>query len=99
MRQARAQQPGLDDGQAAQLAGQLRAKFFRQASAAGVAARKREPAARPQPCPEVIAMQCDCGMQWDVTARPDGTMPVNVRCRKSRGGCGKQHYVPRGGGQ
>ena len=96
MRQAREQQPELDGGQAAELADQLRAEYFRKVSAAGVAARQKTAAARQAARPEVIAMRCGgCGMQWEVPARPDGTMPANVRCRKSRGGCGRQHHVPR----
>lgn len=36
-----------------------------------------------------------CGMQWEIAARPDGTMPVTARCPKERGGCGKLRKVPR----
>lgn len=42
----------------------------------------------PLSCPE-------CGNQWDVTPRADGSMPLASRCPKSRGGCGKLRKIPR----
>lgn len=40
-------------------------------------------------------MTCaECGKQWDVSPRPDGTMPVMTRCPKARGGCGKLRRIP-----
>jgi len=36
-----------------------------------------------------------CGVRWEVSPKPDGSMPVTTRCPKDRGGCGKQRKVPR----
>src|SRR5215469_8493639 len=37
----------------------------------------------------------ECGNQWDVRPRADGSMPITARCPKTRGGCGKLRKVPR----
>jgi hypothetical protein len=43
-----------------------------------------------------VPMQCPaCGMEWKVSPRPDGSMPITSRCPKARGGCGKLRKVPR----
>lgn len=97
IRAAREQDPGISDGQAAELAVQLRAGYFRRISAAGVAARQREAAdAAREVGAGPVTLECpSCGLQWEITARPDGSMPVNACCLRRQGGCGKVWHVPR----
>jgi hypothetical protein len=97
MRTAREQEPGIGDGEAAELAVQLCAGYFRGISAAGVAARQRAAAdAAREVGAGPVTLECPaCSLQWEITARPDGSMPVNARCPTSQGGCGKLRRVPR----
>jgi hypothetical protein len=97
IRGAREQAPDADDGQAAELAAELRAGYFRRISAAGVAARQRAAAdaAREVGAGPVILECPACGLHWTITARPDGSMQVNARCPARQGGCGKLRAVPR----
>jgi hypothetical protein len=93
---AREQDPGLDDGQAAERAAQLKAEFYRELAARGVAARQGRPPGAAVPIARgPVAVRCRaCGRSWEVPAKPDGSRPQTARCAQRRGGCGQTVHVP-----